>query len=53
MMAEMIGFIRKLWRRHKVRAAEHRTYMDQRYVPGHDAGDATGTSWNPNGNSRL
>jgi hypothetical protein len=25
----MIGFIRKLWRRHKVKAAEHRMYLDQ------------------------
>jgi len=44
----MIGFIRKLRRRHKVKTAERRTYLDQRYVPGHDPGDAMGTSWNPN-----
>ncbi len=41
----MIGFLRKVWRRHKVRAAEHRMYLDQGYAP-HDAQSTVGTSWN-------
>jgi hypothetical protein len=36
----MIAFIRNLWRSHKVKAAERRTYRDQRYVPGHGMEDA-------------
>jgi len=30
----MIGFIRKLWRRHKAKAADHRMYQDQERPPG-------------------
>ena len=41
----MIGFLRKVWRRHKVKAAEHRMYLDQGYAP-HDAQSTVGTSWN-------
>jgi hypothetical protein len=29
-----MGFIRKLWRRHKAKAADRRIFMDQRYVAG-------------------
>ena len=36
----MIGFIKKLWRRHKVKAAEHRTHLDQEHVPSDPIVDA-------------
>jgi|HubBroStandDraft_2_1064218.scaffolds.fasta_scaffold40537_4 hypothetical protein len=36
----MIGFIRKLWRRHRVKAAEHRTYLDQEHAPSDPIVDA-------------
>jgi hypothetical protein len=36
----MIGFIRKLWRRHKDKAAEHRVFLDQGRSPGHAVEDA-------------
>jgi hypothetical protein len=35
----MIGFIWKLWRRHKVKAAEHRMYLDQERSSGHGPED--------------
>jgi hypothetical protein len=31
----MIGFIRKLWRHHKVKAAKRRMYLDQEHSSGH------------------
>jgi len=36
----MIGFIRKLWRRHKVKAADHRMSLDRGRSQGHGADDA-------------
>jgi hypothetical protein len=36
----MIVFVRKLWRRRKVKAAEHRTYLDQEHVPSDPIVDA-------------
>jgi len=36
----MIGFIRKLWHRHKVKAADRRTYLDQEHTSGHGTADA-------------
>ena len=36
----MLGFIRKLWRRHKVKAADRRIYLDQGHSLGHATGDA-------------
>jgi hypothetical protein len=36
----MIGFIRKLWRRHKVKAADHRMYQDEERAPGDAIEDA-------------
>ncbi len=36
----MIGFIGKLWRRHKVKAADRRVFMDQGRLPGHATGDS-------------
>jgi hypothetical protein len=36
----MLGFIKKLWRRHKVKAAEHRMYLDQGHSSGHTIEDA-------------
>jgi hypothetical protein len=38
--AVMIGFIRKPWRRHRVKAAEHRTYLDQEHAPSDPIVDA-------------
>jgi len=41
-----MGFIRKLWRRHKVKAAERRVFMDQdqEHAPGHVLDDARRTA---------
>jgi hypothetical protein len=36
----MIGFIRKLWRRHKVKAADRRMYV----IQGHSSGNRTDSS---------
>ena len=36
----MIGFIRKLWRRYKVKAADRRMYLDQEHSLGHAIDDA-------------
>ena len=36
----MLGFIRKLWRRHKAKAADHRLYQDQERSPGNAIVDA-------------
>ncbi len=36
----MIGLIRKLWRRHKVKAADRRVFMDQGRGPSHGTGDS-------------
>jgi len=36
----MIGFVRKLWRHHKVKAADRRIFRDQGRSPGHARGDA-------------
>jgi hypothetical protein len=45
----MLGLIKKLWRRHKVKAAEHRIYRDQGRSSGHGMDDAQrmmrGESW--------
>jgi hypothetical protein len=38
--AVMIGLVRKLWRRHRVKAAERRLYLDQEHSSGHGADDA-------------
>jgi hypothetical protein len=35
-----MGFIRKLWRRHKVKAADRRIFMDQGHSSGHALEDA-------------
>jgi hypothetical protein len=36
----MIVFVRKLWRRHKVKAADRRVFRDQGRVPRHGTGDS-------------
>jgi hypothetical protein len=36
----MIGLIRKLWRHHKVKAADRRVYLDQGHAPGNAIQDA-------------
>jgi hypothetical protein len=36
----MIGFIWKLWRSHKVKAAERRVFLDQVHSSGHEPDDA-------------
>jgi hypothetical protein len=39
--AVMIGFVRKLWRRHKVKAADRRMFLDQGHSsPRHSTGDS-------------
>jgi len=48
----MIGFIKKLWRRHKVKAADRRMYLDQgRSSAGHGTRDSehmNRTRWDVN-----
>ena len=36
----MLGFITKLWRRHKAEAADRRIYLDQGHSLGHATDDA-------------